>query len=331
MIATRAALACLLVTLWSSGARAQGPAHGGGASWFRASAHRAEVQTRPGGRSSGLTSDEERARVEQDLWSLKKAIALHDAREPRPLSGTDLSPLLGQYLQQLPADPWGRTYLFDGFVGVLASFGLDGLPGGDGHDQDQHTWTRPPLMVNRAQYQGRWGRPIGAKHGVPTQGNCLIVSLTSPVAETDPAATPGDLDLLINNHEPDVPPVPLGAVVWARQGGEWRSSAHRQPRDPRHQPGRGLVVLYWDGPPEVSRAGQSVTPTMALDLHASSRDPDRAALSSLTPIHAPSTPDAPSPVDPEHFGLQAPRRFHRAPMRTEPIRGIRRGVRLEKY
>ena len=41
-----------------------------------------------------------RTRAVQDLEVLKKAISIWDAREPRILSGTDLRPLLGRYMQE---------------------------------------------------------------------------------------------------------------------------------------------------------------------------------------------------------------------------------------
>lgn len=50
----------------------------------------------------------------------------------------------GGYLDQLPKDPWGRTYqyLFPGVHGDLDvySLGADGRPGGEGFDADIGNW-----------------------------------------------------------------------------------------------------------------------------------------------------------------------------------------------
>lgn len=76
------------------------------------------------------------AKVRQDLLALARSISLHDAREPKALTGGDLRPLLGRYHCEIPLDPWGRDYLFDAELGVLASLGADGFPGGRGADED---------------------------------------------------------------------------------------------------------------------------------------------------------------------------------------------------
>lgn len=87
------------------------------------------------------------SRAAQDIEIIKKAISLYDAREEKPLSGTSLEPLLGRYMQELPPDPWGRAYLFDAELGVIASFGRDGCPSasreGPSQDWDRFVRTRP--------------------------------------------------------------------------------------------------------------------------------------------------------------------------------------------
>jgi hypothetical protein len=83
-------------------------------------------------------------RTQQDLEVIKKAISLYDAREPAPLDGTSLDPLLGRYMQEIPRDPWGRDYVYDGDLGVVAGYGENGCLGG----QESEGWdvlvrTRP--------------------------------------------------------------------------------------------------------------------------------------------------------------------------------------------
>lgn len=84
-----------------------------------------------------------RTKSGQDLEVIKKAVSLHDAREPLPLRGTSLRPLLGRFMQEIPLDPWGHEYLFDGELGVLASLGEDQRPGGSQDATDLVVFTRP--------------------------------------------------------------------------------------------------------------------------------------------------------------------------------------------
>lgn len=50
----------------------------------------------------------------------------------------------GGYLDELPLDPWGRPYLYlaPGEHGAfdLFSYGADGVPGGEGQNQDLGNW-----------------------------------------------------------------------------------------------------------------------------------------------------------------------------------------------
>ena len=52
----------------------------------------------------------------------------------------------GGYLEEMPMDPWGREYLYmspgeNGEVDLF-SYGADGLPGGEGQNQDLGNWSR---------------------------------------------------------------------------------------------------------------------------------------------------------------------------------------------
>jgi general secretion pathway protein G len=52
----------------------------------------------------------------------------------------------GGYLEEVPMDPWGREYLYmspgeNGEVDLF-SYGADGLPGGEGQNQDLGNWSR---------------------------------------------------------------------------------------------------------------------------------------------------------------------------------------------
>ena len=114
-----------------------------------------------------------RAKAAQDLEVIKKAIWLHDAREDAPLRGTSLEPLLGRYMQELPRDPWGRLYLFDGELGVVASLGRDGCPGltneRAGEDRDVLVRTRPrPDLDDEALL-----RQLGSRRDLPCEEGWL--------------------------------------------------------------------------------------------------------------------------------------------------------------
>jgi hypothetical protein len=76
-------------------------------------------------------------RATLDLRVLGKTVQKHDTSEPTRLIGASLEPLVDlRYIQQIPLDPWGRAYHFDGELQVLATFGEDGCPGGTGYSQD---------------------------------------------------------------------------------------------------------------------------------------------------------------------------------------------------
>jgi len=52
----------------------------------------------------------------------------------------------GGYLEEVPMDPWGREYLYmspgeNGEVDLF-SYGADGLPGGEGQNEDLGNWSR---------------------------------------------------------------------------------------------------------------------------------------------------------------------------------------------
>jgi general secretion pathway protein G len=66
-----------------------------------------------------------------------------DALVRKP-AGTPEAPNWHQYLDKLPKDPWGRTYLYlhpgsHGDIDVF-SYGADGKPGGDGENADVGNW-----------------------------------------------------------------------------------------------------------------------------------------------------------------------------------------------
>jgi hypothetical protein len=77
-----------------------------------------------------------RVNAMQDMDVIRNAIFLHDQQQPERFIGPSLHQLVGRYLQELPQDPWGRPYIVSSRLGVIMCLGADGLPGGDGDDED---------------------------------------------------------------------------------------------------------------------------------------------------------------------------------------------------
>ena len=76
-----------------------------------------------------------RAAAQQDLDTIRNAISLYEAQNSR-LKGTDLQPLVGRYLQEVPKDPWGNEYLVAAEIGLVLTFGADAKPGGNDEASD---------------------------------------------------------------------------------------------------------------------------------------------------------------------------------------------------
>ena len=99
----------------------------------------------PGYPQGGLRAAQQ-TKAKQDLDVIRNAINLHDAQN-EAIKGTRLEPLLGRYLQELPNDPWGNQYLFDSNVGICATYGADGIAGGEGGDKDLFIYYKPGLKL----------------------------------------------------------------------------------------------------------------------------------------------------------------------------------------
>lgn len=234
-------------------------------------------------------SEAQITKAKQDLEVIKKALSLYDAREPRPLTGTALQPLVGRYMQELPKDPWGNDYLYDGAVGLLASYGADALPDGTGGDADITVFTKPPLMIQRCQYQGKWGRPRPGDDDKPARGNKFIMTMTKPLDEATPADASQEVVLLTNVTSTDVATTGLGGavslhsldqggaappgytkIVSAAADGVFESAGNTAfgagNTDPLHKPENGVITLRCAIDISKNSAAQAVTPTMAVDF-----------------------------------------------------------------
>ncbi len=109
-------------------------------------------------RAARCCTDEARVvAAQQDISSVLQALKLYRIDNSRyPSNEQGLSALVTQptieplvqnwksYLDRLPSDPWGRTYLYlspgvHGEIDVF-SLGADGNPGGEGADADIGSW-----------------------------------------------------------------------------------------------------------------------------------------------------------------------------------------------
>jgi general secretion pathway protein G len=105
----------------------------------------------------GRTDEARAVAAQQDIASVLQALKLYRIDNSRyPSNEQGLSALVTQptieplarnwksYLDRLPSDPWGRTYLYlnpgvHGEIDVF-SLGADGNPGGEGADADIGSW-----------------------------------------------------------------------------------------------------------------------------------------------------------------------------------------------
>ena len=66
--------------------------------------------------------------------------------EPSTLEPEPRNFKMGGYLEEVPVDPWGREYLYmspgENNEVDLFSYGADGLPGGEGQNQDLGNWSQ---------------------------------------------------------------------------------------------------------------------------------------------------------------------------------------------
>jgi general secretion pathway protein G len=105
----------------------------------------------------GRTDEARAVAAQQDIASVLQALKLYridNSRYPSNAQGLDalvtrpttdpLAENWKSYLDRLPSDPWGRTYLYlnpgvHGEIDVF-SLGADGNPGGEGADADIGSW-----------------------------------------------------------------------------------------------------------------------------------------------------------------------------------------------
>ena len=88
------------------------------------------------------------AKAEHELDIIKEALIKYDTMEELPFRHNDLRYLLGNYLQDLPRDPWDRDYHIDWVKGMVWSDG----PDTDSIYDDIRVEYKPPLTLQKATW-----------------------------------------------------------------------------------------------------------------------------------------------------------------------------------
>lgn len=296
-------------------------------------------------------AETQRAKALQDLQIIQKAIVQYEQEKNRLLLGTTLEPLVGGYLQQLPVDPWGNRYLWDGGVGFLGSYGADALPGGNGPDADiiarsldygGEKFPVKPIFPRRVQYRGPWGPPRPPLvNGVPDfgkfhEGNSFVITFTRGVVEARDWNLPTNCIYMWSV---------AGTMMSTDMSGEsfppntWKSAAHWEYAlgpgiDPLHRPKEGVIVLRCnvDTMAPAIRAAYPDALPIRPDARFSFHDSTDISYAPgpFETTHTPAV-DPASPLDPQVYGPAALEYLPKVmgpPVTADPSS---RGLRIEKY
>jgi prepilin-type N-terminal cleavage/methylation domain-containing protein len=127
--------------------------------------------------------DSRNSRAKQDLDEIRNALIRFETDQSRPYDKTDVSGLVGPYMNKATADPWGRPYEIAPASSTCYSWGPDRMFNtGD----EVKVYFRPPLAISRAFWEDTNGSLV-----VDT-GDNLILRLTRPLVSNVTALAPGD-------------------------------------------------------------------------------------------------------------------------------------------
>ena len=257
-----------------------------------------------------------RRKAREDLQLIRNAINLYEGYHAARMKGTELKPLLGRFLGELPMDPWGNRYLLDSSVGLVVTYGADALPGGTDADEDLVERYLPPLTIQRVQYEGPWGRPC--------ERNLLRVTMNKPFDLVDEDELLKSLVLLKNRriHKDGMPE--SFASLNEHHGHLWKLDKEKsKPYD------IGLLVLQNHS--KVSSQSQSVTPTMALNFSSEMATKKfEQGDDNLVRFGIRERWLANGPLDSAIYGKDT--RDYLNPPEAVPLRdGENRGIRIERY
>lgn len=123
------------------------------------------------------------SRAKQDLDEIRNALIRFETDQSRPYDKTDVSGLVGPYMNRATADPWGSPYQIAPASSSCYSLGPDRIVNtGD----EVKVYFRPPLAISRAFWEDTNGSLV-----VDT-GDNLILRLTRPLVSDVTALTPAD-------------------------------------------------------------------------------------------------------------------------------------------
>lgn len=133
-----------------------------------------------------------KARHELDL--IRQALIKYDTMEERPFRSDNLRLLLGRYMQDLPADPWGREYRVDWQKGQVFSLGPDHTNPRDRIVVDY----KPPLALQKAIWLDLdRNRMVSASDVVRLEFSRLVAP-NRPVLLGSETTSPANVDLLFS-------------------------------------------------------------------------------------------------------------------------------------
>lgn len=128
------------------------------------------------------------AKAKQDLDEIRNALVRYESDQNRTYEQTDISRLVGAYLNKAMADPWGSPYRIAPASSTCYSIGSDRLPeSGDEIIVD----FRPPLTISRAFWED------SNKNTVVDSDDSLLLRFTRPVRR----ATGDGPQILIANDD----------------------------------------------------------------------------------------------------------------------------------
>lgn len=190
------------------------------------------------------------------------------------LTGTSQAPLVGKVITSPILDLHGRPYLIDSQVGVIVSFGRDGIPGGQGDDADLVSRYDRTFEIVRVRYRGQTGHPC--------RGSLFEVQFSKPFA-VRPGGDPAD-DLLLVDRRSKLSATTLSAGTFElvnpadddiNPGSIWLATRFKY-RPLQSDPIHGRMVLEWFGARGDSSppwAAGFVCESSILDIHPRVRTP----------------------------------------------------------
>ena len=289
-------------------------------------------------------AEAQRTKAAEDLEIIRKAVTLYEQKAGKRLFGTSLQPLLGRYLQELPQDPWGNPYLYEGAVGFLGTYGADAMPGGSGGDQDivlggasgaGINFTIMPVIMRRVQYQGPWGRVSAPS--APSEyhdGSKLIVTFTRPLSEDDPTQTHSDFKLLDYQllNAAGIPAVAFLSDPTSWVAGTWTSAGDPAvwgaAIDPLHKPHEGVFGLRVNADNRTTPTATAIRPSSRLQNRGSGDVP--AGIQTLSTTYSPGA-DPASPLDPTVYGAGVTEFEPLVVSTPDDIAGGLYGIKIERY